>query len=481
MSEIIRYDNYCHISQEEDLKLFKELEKQLSYKVEGSEFSKLVKNHLWDGKKHLLSSSGKFPAGLYEKVINFYNEYNIYPDIVDERIPITPNNPKDISEILQQIKKVPRYYQVEAVEAALSAPDGRSLIKIATGGGKTLCIALLVAKVGKKSIVYVVGKDLLHQIYNLFVSIFGADCVGRIGDGICDIKDINIATVWSIGAALGKPEKSDEDEVDEEDIDFSKKEIILRLLKETKLHIFDEAHQSSCNTIQLISKNIFPEYVHGFSATPQKNSPEDLLIQAIFGKIVYNLSAKRLIEEGFLVPPDIRFYALDKYSKKKELYPTVYSDYIVNNEQRNKLIIKANKTLIEQGFKPLTLFKTIKHGKILFDLAKDLNLGFLSGVDSTKKRQKVQDLFLEGKINGIIASTIFDCGIDMPSISGLIVGSAGKSTIRCLQRVGRTLRLSPGKTKSAVIDFIDSAPYLYSHSQKRRQILSTEFNVKWPA
>jgi superfamily II DNA or RNA helicase len=339
----------------------------------------------------------------------------------------------------------------------------------------------LVAKIGKKSIVYVVGKDLLHQIYNLFVSIFGADCVGRIGDGICDIRDITIATVWSIGAALGKPEKSDEDEPDEESIDLSKREMILSFLKEVKLHIFDEAHQGSCNTIQSISKNIFPEYIYGFSATPHKGTEEDMLIRAVFGDICYNLSARRLIDEGYLIEPDIRFYALNKYPKKKEQYQTVYSDYIVNNEQRNKLIIKANKSLIEQGFKPLTLFKTIKHGKILFDLAKDLNLGLLSGVDSSKKRQKVQDLFLEGKINGIIASTIFDCGVDIPSLSGLILSSSGKSMIRCLQRTGRILRPSPNKQKCVVVDFIDDAPYLYDHSCKRRQILSTEFNVKWPA
>jgi superfamily II DNA or RNA helicase len=479
MSEIIRYDNYCHISQEEDLKLFKQLSTELSYKIEGAQYSPAYKAKRWDGLNHLLSSSGKFPPGLYEKVIEFYKQKGIVPDVIDQRPPNTPSNPIDIYEALKSIDKIPRYYQVEAVEAALAST--RCIIRLPTGAGKTLCMALLTAKLGKKTVVYVIGKDLLYQTYKLFKSVFGEDCVGIIGDGLCEIKDINIVTIWSIGSALGKPEKSDEDEGEEQDIDLSKKDLIMNMLKNSSVHLIDECQMTPCSTIQLIAKHIRQEHIVGFSASPYRDDNAALLIEAVVGNVAYYKSAASLISEGFLVPVDIRFYNLPRYPKKKEQYQTVYSDYVVSNEQRNKLIIKANRALIEQGFRPLTLFKTIKHGHILKDMAKDLKIGILSGVDSSKKRQKITDDFLSRKIDGIFASTIFDQGVDIPELSGLVLASAGKSSGRTMQRIGRILRLATGKTRAVAVDFIDQAPYLYSHSQRRRQILSTEFNVKWPA
>ena len=42
------------------------------------------------------------------------------------------------------------------------------------------------------------------------------------------------------------------------------------------------------------------------------------------------------------------------------------------------------------------------------------------------------------------------------------------------------IRKAPGKSRAAVIDFADQAPYLLEHSGKRREIYSEEFDVKWP-
>jgi len=481
MSEIIRYDNYCHISQEEDLKLFKELDKHLSYKILGAKYSKAYQNHYWDGIDHIMSSTGKFPVGLYDRVIDFYKQKNVVLTVVDKRSHPPLLNPIDISDKLASLKKNPRYYQIEAVETAFSKEIG--VLKAATGCGKTVMIAMLVAKFGHKAIVYVIGKDLLHQTYNLFVSIFGSDLVGRIGDGFCDIKSINIATIWSIGNVLGAKQEKLEDEDSEKEIDVSKKTIIENLLKESIINILDECQYSSTSTVRLISKYIYSRYIFGLSASPWRDDGADMLIESFCGKIIFDLPARKLIEQKFLINPDIRFYKVPKYPKKKEQYQTVYSEYIVNNEYRNNLIIKGAKTLVAQGFKVLILFRTIKHGKILAGLLDGMRFGLLSGVDSYKKREKILQDIENDKLDIVVASTIFDAGIDCPPLSGLILANGGKASAKCLQRVGRCVRIDPNNPlkKTAIIDFIDDAPFLYDHSCKRRQILSTEFNVKWPA
>ncbi len=106
----------------------------------------------------------------------------------------------------------------------------------------------------------------------------------------------------------------------------------------------------------------------------------------------------------------------------------------------------------------------------------------LSGKDSSDERAAAKAQLENGEINCIIASRIFDIGIDLPSLSGLVVASGGKSSVRALQRIGRVIRKFPGKKQAAIIDFNDSAVFLDKHSLARRKIYLSEegFEVIWP-
>ena len=487
MPAIIRHQNSCKVVEEDDEEILGELDRELSFQILGAEFSQAYKGFIneqgeytsWDGRRHLLSSSGKFPVGLLPRVIDFYAAKGIYPLIIDERPPKEQSCSVDISNKLKLLGKIPRPYQIEAAELATNTDRG--IIRLPTGSGKTLCAALITAKLGKPTIIYVIGKDLLYQLNDFFSKIFD-EPIGIIGDGKCEIKDINIATVWSVGQALGlKKNITIDDDNDEKKIDPEKYSKIKGMLLSTPTHIVDECHLSACDTIQTISKNIRAEYVYGMSASPWRDDGADLLIEAFLGQKIVDISARELIRRGYLVPPSIRFLAPKPYKFKSGKYQTIYSRYIVENEQRNGMILKAATSMVEQGFVPLVLFNTIKHGDILFDqLKKIIPTGHLSGKDSSKQREKIKDELESGKIKCLIASKIYDVGVDIPMLSGLVIGGAGKSSVRALQRVGRVIRPYPGKKMSAIIDFADQAPYLTDHAEIRREIYESEFDVTWP-
>ncbi len=59
--------------------------------------------------------------------------------------------------------KNPYPYQMEILDVI--DKNDRGIIKVATGGGKSLIAALIAAKLGKKTIIYVIGKDLLYQFH----------------------------------------------------------------------------------------------------------------------------------------------------------------------------------------------------------------------------------------------------------------------------------------------------------------------------
>jgi hypothetical protein len=73
---------------------------------------------------------------------------------------------------------------------------------MATGSGKMATAALIIASFNKSTIFYVIGKDLLHQSHKMLSKVFDQK-IGIVGDGLCDIQDINVVSVWTLGHALG--------------------------------------------------------------------------------------------------------------------------------------------------------------------------------------------------------------------------------------------------------------------------------------
>jgi len=158
----------------------------------------------------------------------------------------------------------------------------------------------------------------------------------------------------------------------------------------------------------------------------------------------------------------------------------VYKEYITENIIRNNLIINNTKELLTKNYQVLVLFKHLQHGKNLCELFDKQNITYeyLSGSDPLEKRMKVKENLLSKKSNLVLASSIFDIGVDISSLSALILTGGGKSSIRALQRIGRVIRKFPGKKFAAIVDFYDDVKFLKTHSKKRYKIYSTETGFK---
>jgi len=489
LHKIIVNKQKCYISnttsESKDIDFLRDLDFELSFFVPGSEHMSIFSPKKREGDKnfdgfiHLMTEDLRFPTGLFKRVKAFYDKYNKPYEIIDQRPKQLIGIPIDILPKLKEQGKVPYNYQVDAVNKAKSVDRG--IIRMATGSGKTNVAALLTAAIGKETIIYVIGKDLLYQIHGLFSSLFD-EKIGLIGDGNCEIGRINVATIWTIGQALGlKKMKKAEDEENEKNIAPNSHKQIRVMLGKMKVHILDECHLGACDTVQNIFNKVKPENIYGMSASPWRDDGADLLIEALFGERIVDISAKKLIKEGFLVKPIIKFLTIPPYKFKSGQYKRIYKNYITENATRNALIVKAAEKLVEQGFQTLVLFHTIKHGDRLYKaISERMPCALLSGKDSQEDRAKVKKQLENGEIQCVIASKIFDIGVDMPSLSGLIIGGGGKSSVRALQRIGRVIRKYPNKKMAAVIDFADQAPYLLNHSKKRRDVYSEEFEVQWP-
>ena len=454
--------------------IFDRIIKETSYMHQGHMYMKNSYKWYggWDGTIKLFKNK-KFPIGLLPRVLRILKDSGIKVEINDFRQNIKYGKSLTIDN---KCFFKPRKYQIDALKACVKNKSG--VVKIATGGGKTGTIAMLVGHYNIKTVIYVIGVELLYQMKETIETLYPDLEVGIIGDGVCDIKKINIATIWSAAAAFNK--KID---ILDSDVTYDKKansdidkHRVRKMVEESQLFILDECQYAAANTVQFLHK-ISKKAKHRFlfSASPWRDSGDDILIEAVGGEKIFDLKASKLIEDGFLVKPHIYFVNVPSQRGVGKTYQEVYKNYIVENEDRNQLIKKAVDKLIAKNKKILILVVRVNHGKKILNLLKDsYKVEFLDGKKTSSQRLEAIKGMRRGDIDVLVASKIFDQGIDIPELDALILAGSGKSTGRALQRIGRVIRKADGKDKAIVVEFMDNAKYLKSHSETRKSVYETE-------
>jgi len=207
------------------------------------------------------------------------------------------------------------------------------------------------------------------------------------------------------------------------------------------------------------------------SATPYREDGEDMRIQASLGEIVYQIERRKLIDEGFLSDASVHYISLTNHTNDKFTeYHDIYEQYITFNDERNQKIVDIVKA--NRNKKILILVSIIEHGN---EIQKLLEISDINDSKFLHGKIKDRDLALDDSL--IIASTIWDEGVDLPSFEVLILAAGGASGIKLTQRIGRVLRPKKGK-HADIYDFIDKSRYLSRHYAKRRRILEEEFAIE---
>ena len=442
-----------------------------SYFVPGYKFMPRFVKGQWDGRRHLYNMKKQtFPAGLTDRVLKVLHGEGIDVKVTREEAVESLS----LNIITPAMK--PRDYQARCVEAALS--HGRGILELATGAGKTAIAGMIIRELNRPTFFFVHTRDLLHQTRRAFGKQLGIP-IGQVGDGVIDLRPVTVATIQTCASALGlETGKPDDDERplerDKTDVKGHREEL-LKALRDVPVVFFDECHHLPADTAYgLAMQTLGAAYRFGLSATPYRRDHQDILLEAALGQNLFRANASVLIEQGFLVPPRIRFFAVPalKIMSGRADYQDVYQDYIVANKRRNALIAEKAQSLAAAGKSTLILVSQVTHGEALRRLLPDVPL--VQGSDPAVNRHRVFRDLQDGKLTTVIATTLADEGLDIPSLRAVILASGGKSETKALQRVGRALRTSPGKTEALIIDFFDDAPYLKDHSLERLEIFRSE-------
>lgn len=389
---------------------------------------------------------------------------------VPVEVEIDPVNP----DILDGITL--RDYQVISVEKSLS--NKRGIIQVCTGGGKTEIAFAIVMTLNSKSIFCVPSTKLLYQTKDRAISrgIPESD-ITLYGDGNVLNPDatVMIATVQTLSRRL-------------DDEDF------IKWSKDLKLLIMDEAHHCSARTFFKVVDGLSTEYIIGVTAEPYYNDKthkvQDLLVSGLLGSILYRVTVPMLVEKGYLSKPYLLTFEStwehpNLYSSQS--WVTIHKYGIINNPDRNQSIVDIARALLEVNKKPLILISQIKHGVFLSEMisSKGYKVAMLTGGSSvdifmdgnnieslTDKEGEIPSRFTDGDIDVLIGTSVLDEGVDIPAISAVILAGGGKSPIKVVQRLGRSLRPKKDDNTTIIVDFLDGFNVITkSHSKKRRDII----------
>lgn len=430
----------------------------------------------WDGKVSLIKD-GMFGAGLVPFVIQDLLDIGVTPDqitlcdVMDDYKPPRVFNAEWHSFDLYD-------HQAEAVEQMKKAKRG--IIKIPTGGGKSLLFSRFIHDLGHYTLVLVHSRDLLNQTYNNLKKAMPNVKIGRLGGGFeeTDNVEILISTYKSMLNLYSAMEPKD----------------FRESLQEFDILICDECHmiakQDELTKTWSTIMNIPCVYKFGISATPfdpqQGRSIATLAIFAAFGPLLVDMNMKEAQDKHIVVPMKITFlrpkYTYTITCDESTLWVDAHKEAIVYNDIRNYTITSLAVEKAKEGEKVIIISHMIEHNTILYNKIKESfdATWQIHGQKNKTDRNSHLNAFSQTQGGAVlVASSIANEGLDIPDISVLIVAEGGKSYFSTIQRIGRGLRLSPGKTYLEAYDFNDSdLGVWFANHTKQRVKMYEQINAK---
>lgn len=268
---------------------------------------------------------------------------------------------------------------------------------------------------------------------------------------------------------------------------YKKYEETLEFVKKVVLVITDEAHHSKADTYYNTILQ-FENAQYRFAMTGSVDKADKLMVQrlkALYESTVYVVSNKEMVDRGVSAKPTINLINIrDSVGIENEKdFAKAYDIGIVHNDFRNNVIVKFTSAMYKLGKPTLVIVNRVEHGEIIKDKLMELGVksAFISGETENSEREEKKQELIDGKIGVLIATTIFDEGVDVAGIRALVLAAGLKSSRMVKQRVGRILRKKEKDNTALVFDFVDRTNrMLYAHSNERIKIYNNEkFDIKY--
>lgn len=336
--------------------------------------------------------------------------------------------------------------------------DGKCLVIMPTGTGKTMVGCKIIEAQKDKKVLWLTQTDELIQqtkkdimAFNRSVSLFQDRKKNLDGDVV-------VASVQTIS------KKTHLQNIDPKMFD---------------LLIIDEAHHAPSSTWRAVADHFQCNRL-GLTATPYRN--DDLSIEEMFGSSAFTLTYKDAQDENLIAKEFYRVILtnsqLNGVTSRSMQYKPEDLDRLVISKNRNEIIVdsylKYGRDFMKKRnlpFKAICFCITQAHAirmKELF-LKRGIRAETLLGISGTrsktanlsnyelkKNRNIVFKSFLNGEIEIICAVNVLNEGKNIPDVGCLLLARPTRSRIIFQQQIGRGCRrIEDKKEEFLVLDYVD--------------------------
>lgn len=396
-------------------------------------------------RKSLVDREGRFPPGCVELLPAVLgSEYDV--QVNDYRARPTPKIYEPAWDHLPA-DLTPFQFQRDAALTVLK--KGMGIIKADVGAGKSLIVGMIVAAMPIRWVVLVHRDNLVQDLSTLFTKL-GIEHVTHTSKRR-RTAEVTIATYSSARDP----------------------KVAAALVGGAQGIIVDESHTVAADThiaVVHAARNAF--YRIGLSGTPlDRSDTRNIIAIGELGPIVYNIKPQALVAMGRTVAAQVKMLTYKHRISKKVEYNAIYREAIVNNRERNLLVLEA----IKAARKPCMVFFTqidqLHNVKALAQKhAPELQVGAVWGESTQEERDLMQSLARqESGLDVILTNVVFQEGVNIPNLGSVVIAGAGKAMIQIVQRLGRGVRSSSGKGDFELWDIHDQELEMF-HKQAMAHI-----------
>jgi superfamily II DNA or RNA helicase len=343
-----------------------------------------------------------------------------------------------------------RSYQMEAVdavEANRSRGEKNALVIMATGLGKSLVANALIANEldrnpNQEILVLAHMTDLVKQLeISSWPQLKKSYSTHLWTDGEFPTYSggVIFATWQSILASLNK-----------------------QLLEERfGLVIVDEAHHAPSHMFNQLLQKLRPNFLFGMTATPWRG--DEINLENLFGPVTFSMDIVDGMQKGFLAEVDYRM--LTDGIDWEEIAIMSKQGFSIQ-DLNAKLILPDRDIAIVEIFlkhfsqlenpRAMVFCRSIMHADMLQPMfaAYGIKTAILHSGLSREQRFVNLSSFRAGQLDCLLSVEMLNEGIDVPDVNLVAFMRVTHSRRIFLQQLGRGLRISPGKTKVIVLDFV---------------------------
>ncbi|MBR6470797.1 MAG: DEAD/DEAH box helicase family protein [Victivallales bacterium] len=354
--------------------------------------------------------------------------------------------------------KSPRDYQSAALSAWEKA-GRRGVVVLPTGTGKSFLAQLCIAAAARSTLIVVPTLDLLAQWALQLRNAFHCP-VGTIGGGAHDVQPITVSTYDSAAMQM----------------EF--------LGNRFGLLVVDECHHLPGPMYSQLARLAIAPWRLGLTATPERQDGQDAEYANLLGGICFRREITDLAETTVLAPYETISLDVELDADEQQEYNRnrgVYVEFLHRNQislgssrgwgfflracatqpdgrealkayLAQRRIARSSRAKLRQIHE---LLQVHRHDRTLIFTADNATayrigttfcLPVLTHHTKTAERIAFLEAFREGRYPVLVTSKVLNEGVDVPAASvGIIVSGSG-SVREHVQRLGRILRPSPGKT-----------------------------------